>query len=154
MAAQSAEKLFIPFDGKLTDPQCVQEYFNDYYWKNSQRLDESGVIEGCRPAQGGNIQFKDLARFQMIESATVPIVIALDGVAVDLVESLRFAEHKGGVLRQLQRFTVQVYSYQFDELKDWCESPMDGVYVLRSDELYTDDTGLKCKAPEGAAFFG
>lgn len=154
LAAQSAEKLFLPFAGKLTDPQCVQEYFTDYYWKNSQRLDETSIIECCRTAQSGNIQFKDLACFRMIESATVPIVIALEKVAVDLVESLRFAEHKGGILRQLQQFTVLVYPYQFDDLKGWCESPLDGVHVLRSDELYSDDTGLKCEAPEGAAFFG
>ncbi|MBN1956786.1 MAG: CRISPR-associated helicase Cas3' [Desulfuromonadales bacterium] len=154
LTAQSAEKLLIPFAGKLTDPQCVQEYFADYYWKNSQRLDEAGIIECCRTAQSGNIQFKDLARFQMIESATVPIVIALEKVASDLVESLRFAEYRGGILRQLQQFTVQVYPYQFDDLKGWCESPLAGVYVLRSDELYSEDTGLKCKAPEGAAFFG
>jgi CRISPR-associated endonuclease/helicase Cas3 len=154
LAAQSAEKLFVPFSGKLTDPQCVQEYFADYYWKNSQRLDNEGIVEGCRTAQNGNIQFKDLARFQMIESATVPIVIALEKVAVDLVESLQFAEHKGGILRKLQQYTVQVYPYQFDDIKGWCENPLDGVYILRSDELYLDDTGLKCKAPEGAAFFG
>ncbi len=154
LAAQSAEKLFIPFAGKLTDPQCVQEFFADYYWKNSQRLDEDGIVEGCRSFQNGNIQFKDLARFQMIESATVPIVVALEKTAIDLVESLAFAEHKGGILRKLQRYTVQVYPYQFDDLESWCENPMPGVNVLRSDELYSDSTGLKCKAPEGVAFFG
>lgn len=154
LAAQSSEKLFAPFSGKLTDPQCVQEYFADYYWKNNQRLDVDGIIECCCPAQGGNIQFKDLARFQMIESATVPIVIAVEKAAVDLVESLSFAEHKGGILRQLQQYTVQVYPYQFDDLEGWCENPLDGVYVLRSGELYSENTGLKCKAPQGAAFFG
>ena len=154
IAAQSAEKLFASYAGCLTDPQCVQDYFADYYWKNSQRLDIDGIIECCQTAQSGNIQFKNLARFQMIESATVPIVIALDQQAVDLVDSLYFAEYKVGILRQLQQFTVQVYPYQFDQLKGWCESPLDGVYVLRTEELYADDTGLKCEAPEGTAFFG
>lgn len=154
LAAQSAEKLFSKFSGKLTDPQCIQAYFADYYWKNSQRLDEAGIVEGCRSAQGGDIQFKDLACFQMIESATVPIIVALVKSAVELVDSLQFAEHKGGILRKLQQFTVQVYPYQFDDLKGWCENPMDGVWVLRSDELYSNVTGLKCKAPEGTAFFG
>ena len=59
LAAQSAEKLFVPFAGNLTDPLCVQEYFADYYWKNSQRLDVNGIVKGCRPFQSGNIQFKD-----------------------------------------------------------------------------------------------
>ncbi len=154
LAAQSAQKLFETYSGKLTDPQCVKEYFADYYWKNSQRMDADEVVKSCRPAQNGNIQFKDLARFQMIESATVAIVIALEKTAVDLVESLRYAEHKGGILRKLQQYTVQVYPYQFDDLQIWCENPLDGLNVLRSDELYSDDTGLKCKPPQGVAFFG
>ena len=153
-AAQSAEKLFEPFAGRLTDPQCVQEYFDDYYWKNSQRMDADGIVESCRPSQDGNIQFKDLAKFQMIESATVPIIIALEGEAIKLVDALTFAEHKGGILRKLQQYAVQVYPYQFDDLKSWCENPVDGVWVLHTDELYSEKTGLKCNPPEGTAFFG
>jgi len=154
LAAQTAEKLFDPFVGRLTDPQCVQEYFAEYYWKNSQRMDADGIVDSCRPSQNGNIQFKDLAKFRMIDSATVPIVIALKVPAIELVDSLPFAEHKGGILRKLQQYTVQVYPYQFEDLKGWCENPLDGVWVLRSDELYSAVTGLKCKAPEGTAFFG
>ena len=69
----------MPFAGKLTAPECVREYFEDFFWKNEDRMDEDGIIENlCRPAQSGNIQFKDIAQFQMIESATIPIVIALE----------------------------------------------------------------------------
>jgi CRISPR-associated endonuclease/helicase Cas3 len=154
LAAQSAKKLFTPFAGKLTDPECVTAYFDDYYWKNSQRMDADGIVASCRPSQNGNIQFKNLAKFQMIESATIPVIIALEETAIKLVESLNFVEHKGGILRKLQQYTVQVYPYQFDELKAWCENPLDGIWVLYSDELYSDKTGLKCNPPEGTAFFG
>ncbi len=153
-AAQSAEKFFTTYAGNLTDPECVTAYFDDYYWKNSQRMDVDGIVDCCRPAQNGNIQFQDLAKFQMIDSATVPIVIALEDEAIGLVEALIFAEHKGGILRKLQQYTVQVYPYQFDDLKSWCENPVDGVWVLHTDELYSENTGLKCNPPEGTAFFG
>jgi len=154
-AAQSASKLFEPFAGKLTDPECVREYFADFFWKNEQRMDEDGIIEGlCRPAQTGNIQFRDIAKFQMINSATEPVVIALEENALKLVRSLEFAEHISGILRKLQQFSVQIYPYQLEEIKDWLENPVPGVWVLRSQELYSKTTGLRCKSPEGQAFFG
>lgn len=154
-AAQSAAKLFGPFSGKLTDPQCVREYFTDFFWKNEQRMDGDGILEDyCLPAQSGDIQFRDIAKFQMIQSATEPVVIALDETALGLVRSLEFAEHKGGLFRKLQQFSVQIYPYQLDEIKGWLESPLPGVWVLRSKELYSENTGLKCKPPQGNAFFG
>jgi CRISPR-associated endonuclease/helicase Cas3 len=154
-AAQSAAKLFEPFKGKLTAPECVQEYFADFFWKNEQRMDEDGMIGNlCRIAQSGNIQFKDIAKFQMIKSATIPVVVALEENAVELIRALEFAEHKGGIFRKLQQFSVQIYSYQFEEIKNWLENPSPGVWVLRSEELYSVDTGLKCSPPTGIAFFG
>ena len=154
-AAESAAKLFVPFAGRLTTPECVREYFADFFWKNEQQMDEDGIIKDlCRPAQSGNIQFKDIAKFQMIKSATIPIVVALEESAVKLIRALEFAEHKGGILRKLQQFSVQIYPYQFAEIEAWLENPLPGVWVLRSEELYSDVTGLKCKPPEGTAFFG
>jgi len=154
-AAQSAAKLFEPFAGKLTAPECVREYFEDFFWKNEDRMDEDGIIENlCRPAQSGNIQFKDIAQFQMIKSATIPIVVALEKNPIELIRGLEFAEHKGGILRKLQAFSVQIYPYQFEEIKDWLETPVPGVWVLRTEILYSRTTGLKCSPPEENAFFG
>ncbi len=154
-AAESAAKLFEPFTGRLTSPECVREYFSDFFWKNEGRMDADGIIENmCRSAQSGEIQFKDIARFQMIVSATIPIIVALQEDALELVRALEFTEHKGGILRKLQKFTVQIYPYQFEEIKDWLEDPVPGIWVLRSEELYSKATGLKCKPPEGYAFFG
>ncbi len=153
-AAQSAKKLFKPFEGRLTDPVCVKEYFADYYWKNEQRMDEGEIVKKCSQAQTLNIQFKDIAEFRMIQSATEPIIIALDKDAVQLVNSLKTAKYTRSVLRKLQQYSVQIYPYQLDEIKDWLENPVPGVWVLRTREMYSSSTGLKCKQPEGNAFFG
>ena len=153
-AAQSSQKLFERFDGDLTSPACVLEYFLDYFWKNQHRMDESGTLDLCRNAQKGDIQFKDISNFQMIETATLPVVIAIEKDAVELIRQLTFVEHAGSILRKLQQYSVQVYPYQLDEIHSWLESPYPGVKVLCSPELYSDKTGLKCKPPEGCAFFG
>ena len=154
-AAQSAAKLFEPYAGKLTTPECVREYFDDFFWKNEQRMDGDGIIENlCPPAQSGDIQFREIAEFQMIQTATEAVVIALEENVLELVRSLEFTQHKGGILRKLQRFSVQIYPCQLEEIEKWLESPVPGVWVLSSQELYSGATGLKCKPPEGNAFFG
>lgn len=153
-AAQSAAKLFERFQGTLTVPECVREYFSDYFWKNEQRMDEDGTVQRCMEGQSGEIQFKDIAEFKMIKTATIPIVVALEDEAEGLVRSLEYAEYFGGILRRLQKYTVQVYPYQFDKIRDWLEEPVSGVFVLKSEELYSEQTGLKCSPPEGEAFFG
>ncbi len=90
----------------------------------------------------------------MIKTATIPIIIALEKEASDLVNQLEFIEYSALVLRKLQQYTVQVYHYQLNDIKNWLENPKPGIFVLRSEELYSDRTGLICKQPEGEAFFG
>jgi len=153
-AAQSAQKLFERFDGDLTAPDCVHEYFSDYFWKNQYRMDEDGTLELCCKAQKGDIQFRDIASFQMIKTAALPVVIAIEKEAADLIGQLEFVEYPGAILRKLQQYSVQIYPYQLDEIRSWLENPYPGVWVLRSSELYSELTGLKCRPPEGCAFFG
>jgi CRISPR-associated endonuclease/helicase Cas3 len=153
-AAQSAQKLFDAYDGDLTSPDCVRAYFRDYFWKHQQRMDDKGILDRCRQGQQGDIQFKDIAAFKMIETATKPVVVALEKTAVELVDQLAHIEFPAATLRRLQQYSVQIYPYQFDEIRSWLETPSPGVWVLRSAELYSQQTGLKCSPPEGCAFFG
>lgn len=153
-ASQSAMKLFEPFAGRLTHPDCIREYFDDLFWKNEDRMDEDGIVEKCRQGQSLEIQFREIAEFQMIKSATEPIIIALDDVSRGLVRSLEFTKYKRGVLRKLQQYSVQIYPYQLAEIEDWLESPEPGIWVLTTSELYSKVIGLQCKSPEGNAFFG
>ncbi|WP_457575821.1 CRISPR-associated helicase Cas3' [Desulfomarina sp.] len=153
-AAQSAKKLFESFAGKLTDPVCVKEYFSDFFWKNEQMMDKGGIYDLCRLAYMGEIQFRDIAGFRMIESATLPVIVALEQESVQLVDSLVHVERHGGILRKLQKYAVQIYPYQLEEIQNWLEDPVPGVWVLRSEELYSRATGLRCSSPQGEAFFG
>lgn len=154
MAAQSARKLFESHNGNLTSPECVFAYFSDYFWKNQQRLDGKGTLVHCRHAQLGEIQFREIAEFKMIETATVPIVVAVTKRANELLRQLEYAQYRGKLLRQLQQYTVQIYPYQLDELDSWLDNSIEGIRVLRSPERYSKSTGLICKPPEGTAFFG
>jgi CRISPR-associated endonuclease/helicase Cas3 len=153
VAGQSAAKLFEPFYGDLTSPECVIEYFKDYFWKNEQNMDRDNIIETCLMAQSLNIQFKDIAKFKMINSASLPVIVAFEDEAIKWVEALINSEHKGGILRKLQKYCVQIYPYQIGEIEKWLEQPIPGVWVLRTEILYSEKTGLICKEPEGNAFY-
>jgi CRISPR-associated endonuclease/helicase Cas3 len=152
--AQTTEQLFEKFVGQFLEPNCIHEYFLNYYWINEDRMDSEGIVALCNTGYKGNIQFKDIALFQMIKTATIPIIVALEDEAVDLVNQLDFIEHGAFVLRKLQQYSVQIYNYQMDELNGWLETPKPGVFVLRSPERYSEKSGLICKPPEGEAFFG
>lgn len=151
---QCAEPLLDKYKGRLLEPECIHEYFQNYYWLNQSRMDAGDIVKCCNLGSTGNIQFKDIAEFQIIKTATIPIIIALEDEAVSLVNQLDFLEYCGPILRKLQQYTVQVYPYQFDELRDWLECSKSGIYNLRTSELYSDRAGLICKPPEGEAFFG
>jgi len=153
-ATQSARKLFQHFDGNLTSPDCVREYFLDYFWKNQHQMDEDGILKICSKAQKGSIQFKDIAAFEMIKTSTIPVVVAIEEESINLISQLEYTPYPGSLLRKLQQYAVQIYPYQFDKIHSWLENPYPGVWVLRGSEMYSNKTGLKCNPPEGEAFFG
>ncbi|WP_339138108.1 MAG: DEAD/DEAH box helicase [Candidatus Electrothrix sp. GW3-4] len=157
--ADSAKRLFQPFAEKLLEPECIRSYFDDYFWKNQHRMDEDSILECCRAGtQRAEFAFEDIAEFRMIDNANQAIIIARDDEAAELVRQLKYAEFPKAILRQLQRYSVQVYPNQFRELKKgWLNQPVPGldIHVLQQDNaevLYSKRTGLQCEAPEGQGF--
>ncbi|MCI5130309.1 MAG: CRISPR-associated helicase/endonuclease Cas3, partial [Candidatus Electrothrix sp. EH2] len=145
------------FSEKLLEPECIQAYFADYFWKNQHRMDEDSILECCRAGtQRAEFAFEDIAEFRMIDNANQAITIARDDEAAELVRQLEYVEFPKTILRQLQRYSVQVYPNQFRELKEkgWLERPVPGlgVHVLQKENaksLYSDKTGLQCRTPDG-----
>ncbi len=143
LTAECAEPLLERFSGALLEPECVREYFRDYYWVRQGHMDDDGILETCRNAFGADIQFQKIAEFRMIKDAARPIVVALEPEARALAAQL--AAEKGNVgfvLRKLQQYTVQLYENQFQNLKGWLDEPYPGVYVLDNPKLYSEATGV------------
>lgn len=153
--ADSAKRLFGRFADKFLEPECIQEYFADYFWKNQQRIEENDILKLCQAgAQKGDFAFEDIAAFKMIDNANRAIVIALEEEAIELVSQLEYTRCQKNILRILQQYTVQVYPNQFTELLVWLKEVYPGVFVLDNETMYLNETGLKCKSPEGQGFFG
>ncbi|MCI5149136.1 MAG: CRISPR-associated helicase Cas3' [Candidatus Electrothrix sp. MAN1_4] len=150
--ADSAKRLFRPFAEKLLEPECIQAYFADYFWKNQHQMDTDDILKLCQAGVAGDFAFEDLAKFRMIENANQTVVIAIEEDIVELVRKLEYVESPKKILRILQRYSVQIYPNQFNELRDWLEEPYPGVFVLKNEELYAKETGLQCQSPEGQGF--
>ncbi|MBN2103952.1 CRISPR-associated helicase Cas3' [bacterium] len=140
--AQCAQQLLNRFEGRLLEPDCIHEYFLNYYWLNQDRMDESNVVEKCRSAHRGNIQFEDLAEFQMIRSATIPIIIAIEEEAKQLLNRLNYMDHPSHILRKLQKYSVQVYPVELKQMNGYLGDAYAGINVLQDSDLYSQKLGL------------
>ncbi|MFP4128531.1 MAG: CRISPR-associated helicase Cas3' [Desulfonatronovibrio sp.] len=125
-------------------PAAVEYYFSETYWLKQEFLDEKKILDEFdipRP----NWAFRDVAeRFRIIDRKMIPVIIPFDTQAEKLIQSLRFAEIRGGILRSLQQYTVQIYKYHLDRLDSaGALEFIDGSYaVLINEEFYTSKTGL------------
>ena len=130
-------------------PEAVEYYFSETYWLQQEHLDKKKILEEFdvpRP----NWAFRDVSdRFKIIDQKMIPIIIPFDEQAEELIQDLRFAETKGGVLRSLQQYTVQVYRHQMDRLDSAGQLEfIDGTYaVLIEKEIYTPEKGLVISDP-------
>ncbi|MFH1317485.1 MAG: CRISPR-associated helicase Cas3' [Candidatus Omnitrophota bacterium] len=145
--AQCAERLLDTFKGRLLEPECIEEYFLNYYWLTQSRMDKDDILTICQGAVRGDIQFEELAKFRMIQNATEPIVIPVEREVVNLLEELRYVKCPAKILRQLQQYTVQVYPSQLKELMPYLEVN-DYIKILRVKSLYDEKTGLVKDVPE------
>ena len=98
------------FSDDLLSTQAVASYFKDLYDLKGKELDYKQILQMHRNAgQSLDFPFQTIAdKFRMIESHMQPLIIPFDGEAENLISSLRYADHIGGVLRKLQPYTVQI----------------------------------------------
>ncbi len=90
--------------------EAVEDYFRLLYWRAGERLDEKQILEDL--VEGLNdcyFPFRTVSeKFRLIEETGESVIIPFDDRSRGLIRDLRFAEFPGKVLRQLQRYTVQV----------------------------------------------
>jgi len=125
-------------------PEAVEYYFSETYWLKHEYLDQKKILDEFNIPRP-NWAFRDVAeRFKLIDQKMIPVIIPFDAQAEELIQGLLFAETKGGILRSLQQYTVQIYKHQLDKLDSTGALEfIDGSYaVLIEEKNYTPETGL------------
>ena len=135
----------------------VADYFQRlYHFKEDGGLDEKKILPAHEERAGElAFPFEEIAAlFRIIESGTKDVIIPFDENARSRIMELRSTDFPWKYLRELQGYTVSIYSNEFRELErtNMVETIADRFYVLRSCEDYSDETGLKLR--QGAGYDG
>jgi len=156
-AAETTEGMISGGAMDLCDRNLFTRFFAEFYWK-ANSLDAKGIIKNyltpdCLGGIIEGIQFREAAKqFSVVHDENQRSIIVPYGHGRELIDELRNNHGKNNkgpdrnLLRKLQRFTVNIYTNQFDLLlKRGSIKEIylgSGVFVLDNDVEYSDEKGL------------
>lgn len=137
-------------------PPAIEAYFRLLYWqKGDKELDAANLLGLCAGSRIDSLPLETLAaKFRMIDTVQMPVIVPFDDDARRGIESLRYAERSGGLARALQPYLVQLPRDKFDALRKmgavqpvapekWGEQFME----LVNEDLYDPHFGLSWDDP-------
>ena len=144
--AETAEALFAK---GLTDPinrSVFPPYFFELYWK-ANSLDAKGILKLLKPEfPDCGIQFRSAAdAFKIIDDKNQRSIVVPYGEGEELLRLLEKGKvPERGLLRKLQKFTINIYSGQFDALQERgsIEEILPGIFSLNNTVEYNKEVGL------------
>ena len=145
-----------PHYDDLFSPECVRAYFRALY-ASCPSLDEKGILaamyaENPSSAVPGIFQFAAMAReFRFIDEQTTSVIVENED-ANALVRRLREDDLiSPATLRALQRHAVQVYTHEFELMRQdgRIETIKECVHILRGGQGYSEKTGLDIALEQG-----
>jgi CRISPR-associated endonuclease/helicase Cas3 len=144
--SQTAEGIIRRFPQDMLSLNAIEEYFKEYYWKQGEQLDKEDILGLIKQgAKACDFPFRTIAeKFKLISEENKPVIIPIETEAQELVERIRYAESLRGFSRKLQKYTVQIKPYYWNNLyKAGSIEIIQGIFpVLRNIYLYNDNTGL------------
>lgn len=136
-------------------PGTFQRYF-DLFFRKVNSLDREGILRLLEPGdpRSPEIQFRTAAqRFRLVDDSSYRAVVVTWGEGEKLVRRLRREGPSRGLLRRLQRFTVNLPERQLRPLLasgDIVELDSE-ILVQQRSRLYDERFGLLTESPEFAA---
>jgi CRISPR-associated endonuclease/helicase Cas3 len=135
-----------------TDPLAYgvfEHYFSELYWK-AKPLDKYDICRlldlRANDPYECSIYFRTAAeRFKIIDDSQIKTIFVRYDQGNDLINRLIAQGPDRRLLRQLQRYTVNIYNQTFYEMlnRGALEAVFPGVYALTSDSDYSNTIGLK-----------
>lgn len=144
-AADTTRSIVLANDRNPTGYESFERYFEDLYWK-ANSLDKHGIVSLLDPDQEEcSIYFRTAARkFKIIDDSIQKTIFVRYGEGERLIDILRSKGPDRWLMRKLQRYTVNVYNYDFNELskRGAIEEVYPQIFALSSKLDYSGDTGL------------
>jgi len=130
-------------------------YFENFYADSN--LDKEGIEALLKPEGDlSNVQFRTAAmKMKLIKDTGVPVLVPMDEKSEKLIDLLKWQGPERGLMRKLQRYTVNVSQFWFDKMKargDVEDVKVGlGLYALVSPALYHKEFGLLLEGEPMAA---
>jgi CRISPR-associated endonuclease/helicase Cas3 len=144
-ASETATRML---EGGLADPidhSVFAPYFSELYWK-ANSLDGKGILKLLTPdIEECGIQFRSAAEaFQIIDDKMQRTILVPYGEGEKLIGELKVLGPERWLLRKLQRYSVNIYTNQFVDLRDRgsIEEVSPGIFVLTCSIEYDATVGL------------
>lgn len=154
--AQAAREVLRQCEDDPLLPEAIERYFSLLYWqKGNERLDEPNLMGQLRDSRPDSLPMETLAaKFRMIDSVQMPVIVPYDDDAKKAVDALTYAQGCAGLARKLQPYLVQLPRQGFDALyKAGAVIPVtpekwgDQFMVLAHEGLYDPHFGLSWDDP-------
>lgn len=135
------------FEQDLLSLGAIEYYFQQLLELKSDELDQKQILKQLDTGKV-NVAFPFATvaqQFELIDSATVPLVVAWDSCAKQLVEEAAAGNLVKGLARRLQPYTVQIYAYEMAALEQVGAIQVFGDYlkVVNDSSFYDERLGLK-----------
>lgn len=135
---------------------ALQAYFDELYFyqtggggnPSTDKTDKHQILSLlAEEASQLNFPFATVSdKFELIQTATRPVIVGYDKKALKHLESLRHAKKIGSILRKLQPYIVQIYPQEFNAFRQVGEivEVRERVFQLQHpDRWYKDDIGIQ-----------
>jgi CRISPR-associated endonuclease/helicase Cas3 len=128
---------------------AVKEYFTSLYDIDAAQLDKEGILDDIREQEKClRFPFRSIAeKFKLIDDNTFTVVIPWDEICRKTLKEAARAQFLGIYTRRLQRYGVEVYEKEFQEMLGLgvLEVVAGRFYVLKDEAFsrhYDEETGL------------
>lgn len=134
-------------ENDLMSLAAIEDYFRQLLSIESDKLDAQKILNAIK--DGGeelSFPFVEIAnKFQLIDSATVSVVVPWDDYVLDVMEELEHHPFPASKMRSLQPYIVQVYQYELEALQKEkvLKSVGDVIKFVTDSSFYDSRYGLK-----------
>lgn len=145
----------------VQSPAAIEYYFREFFAAEKEYLDAEGIIQKLDAGQKDlAFPFPEIAgSFQLIDSATLPVVVPWDSRAAELMAETEVHPLPASRARSLQPYVVQIYQHELTALeKARAIKLVGGILRFVTDRSFYDDCfGLKdageVKAPQDVLLY-
>lgn len=154
--AQAAREVLRHLRGDPLSPDAIRRYFQLLYWqRGDEQLDAHNLLGLLQDSRIDSLPLETLAaKFRMIDTKQMPVIVPYDDGAREALRELEFAEGSVGLARKLQPYLVQLPRQGFDALykagavaavapKKWGDQFM----LLCHEDVYHPQYGLSWDDP-------